>query len=579
MCPGQTAPCNGACLDLGADPSNCGQCGVACAAEQSCVSGNCVCPDGGSYCGDAGCVDLQTSNENCGACGVTCSGGRYCSAGTCQCEAPLVDCGGLCVDVQTSNEHCGACDSPCAEDRSCVEGSCSGVVGDGPDDCGGDAHSITIDKVSVYQAVEVPLMEGGEEIGAESRNADVIQGRDATFRIHLRLESGWVAREVSARVILDTNGEEEIVYAKMTPTQDSSQDDLSSTARIDVSADLIGPDTRYAVQIAECTAGTTGTAARPRFPEEGNIELDARATGPLDVVFVPVTVDSWVPDTSEATIELYREYLEAMYPTTEVHASVTAAFTTNSGFDWAVLLDQLRDRRSQEGLSEEVYFYGLVRPAETFRDYCQWSCTAGIGYVTDLGGWSSGTRVACGLGYGDEASAETMAHEIGHNHGRDHTPCNVSGDPNYPYDGGSIGSWGYDRRTGSLRDPSQFADIMGYCSPVWVSDWTFQAFADRIAALNGTASLEVVPEGAAELWRVLQIDGNGARWGIPYRKPAPPSGQALPAEVLAVDGQVLATTVVYATPYSRAGVSYLVPPPQSGWHAIRIQGRSAVAYP
>ncbi len=543
------------------------------------MAGNCVCPEGTSDCGDAGCVDLQGSNENCGLCGLACAGGKHCSGGSCQCEEGLDDCGGLCVDTQTSHEHCGACDAGCPDDRSCLEGSCSGIVGDGPDDCGGVAHSITIEKVSVYQAVEIPVMEEGSAVGAEARRADVVQGRDAMFRVHLRLESGWVPREISARVILETGDGEQILYAKLTPTQDSTQGDLASTARIDVDAELIGPETRYAVQLAECTAGTTGTIARGRFPEEGTVELGARATGPMEVVFVPITVGSWVPDTSDNTIELYREYLDAIYPTTEVRTSLAEGFSISSDFDWSLLLDELRDRRSREGLQDEVYYYGLLRPGETLRDYCQWSCTTGIGYVTDLGGWSSGLRVACGVGFGDETSAETLAHELGHNHGRDHTPCNVSGDPSYPYADGLLGSWGYDRRSGNLLDPERTADIMSYCSPVWVSDFTYRAYADRIAALNNEERSMVTAEGAAVAWRVLIVDGTGARWGIPYRKPLPPTGRAVAAEALAANGDVLATTVVYATPFVPGGTTYLVPPPQGGWHSIQIQGQSAVTYP
>ena len=36
------AQCGGACVDVGSDPSNCGACGVVCAASQSCSSGVCV---------------------------------------------------------------------------------------------------------------------------------------------------------------------------------------------------------------------------------------------------------------------------------------------------------------------------------------------------------------------------------------------------------------------------------------------------------------------------------------------------------------------------------------------------------
>ena len=100
---------------------------------------------------------------------------------------------------------------------------------------------------------------------------------------------------------------------------------------------------------------------------------------------------------------------------------------------------------------------------------------------------------------------KNIAHELGHNFGLSHAPC-IRGfilspdevltdvDPQYPYDGGSIGVWGYDdnnskRRTGgysldhlfeygtnlgNVVDPRWFRDIMGYCYPEWISDYHFR---------------------------------------------------------------------------------------------------------
>jgi hypothetical protein len=68
-----------------------------------------------------------------------------------------------------------------------------------------------------------------------------------------------------------------------------------------------------------------------------------------------------------------------------------------------------------------------------------------------------------------------MAHEMGHNFGRLHSPCgNPSGvDPFYPYSGASIGVYGYDVFAGVPKVPAM-RDLMSYCDPPWISDYTYK---------------------------------------------------------------------------------------------------------
>ena len=74
----------------------------------------------------------------------------------------------------------------------------------------------------------------------------------------------------------------------------------------------------------------------------------------------------------------------------------------------------------------------------------------------------SASRGSVGLGFTGDGSAGTMAHEVGHAHGRSHAPCGgASGvDPGFPYSGGAIGTWGYSAATKQLMDPAQTKDVM-----------------------------------------------------------------------------------------------------------------------
>ena len=73
--------------------------------------------------------------------------------------------------------------------------------------------------------------------------------------------------------------------------------------------------------------------------------------------------------------------------------------------------------------------------------------------------------------------------------GRSHAPCGGPQgiDPKYPYDGGSVGVSGYRISSDALM-PSDSFDVMGYCGPRWISDYTYAALFDRVRIVNYQAS-------------------------------------------------------------------------------------------
>ena len=89
----------------------------------------------------------------------------------------------------------------------------------------------------------------------------------------------------------------------------------------------------------------------------------------------------------------------------------------------------------------------------------------GIGGVANI----SGPRVGFSV-----PSSNIIAHELGHVFGLLHAPC-VAGfpDPDFPTKDGSIDVWGYDFSSGTILRPDfpKTFDIMGYCRPVWLSNY------------------------------------------------------------------------------------------------------------
>ncbi|MDB4944792.1 MAG: Tryptophan synthase alpha chain [Labilithrix sp.] len=132
--------CGDGCeVDKSSDPKNCGACGHACAANQDCVDGSCLCPEGTTRCGDS-CVDILNDPSNCGGCLNDCpgpsrspGGGPQCSGGVCTyvCYVGYADCNGRIYDGCETNIgsdplHCGSCTTKCdtRNGQPCVGGTC-----------------------------------------------------------------------------------------------------------------------------------------------------------------------------------------------------------------------------------------------------------------------------------------------------------------------------------------------------------------------------------------------------------------------------------------------------------------------
>jgi hypothetical protein len=373
----------------------------------------------------------------------------------------------------------------------------------GPDGCSGAARDVSVGEVAVYQSIKVPLNEGMTPIAPAERDVDIIQGRKTLFRVGVTTAAGFAARELSARVqVTQGTGMPMQFFAKQRITKTSTEADTASTFQVAVPAEQIGPNTRYAVELVECSESAGGTTVvQPRFPAMGDTALEARKMGVLKIKLIPLRANSRTPDTSEASLKVYRDYMEAMYPVEKVELTVGDPEDVTYPVDWNNTIDQIRQLRQTERPENDVYYYGMLAPTATLREYCRRGCTAGVGYVGDPR--QAATRVAMGLAFADETSGGVMAHEVGHNHGRGHAPCapgnQISGvDRNYPYSGAITDVWGYDSRKQTFFDPETTKDIMSYCEPKWISDYTYSGLIDRVATLSTSPLVLSADELAAQ---------------------------------------------------------------------------------
>jgi hypothetical protein len=502
------------------------------------------------------------------------------------CPSQQTLCDGTCVDTSTSSTNCGGCGTTCASDQVCSGGSCVGTTAN--DGCTNTlASNLTVQQIAVYQTVKIPVMDNGTEVAAASRNAAVVQGRQTLVRVFVTPGSSWTARELAARLTLVPSGGQPAVYSsKKTISAASTDADTKTTFGFDLPAASMVAPLNYSLEIVEC--GTdTGTAGQARFPATGTIDMGVKNTGVLKVKLIPLQVGTLLPDTSDTTMAPYAAEMKAMYPITDISFSVGDTLTVTDVEDWSGTLDQVRAKRSADKPANDVYYYGLIKPADTLRAYCQSSCITGIGFVVDTatGSFAGSARVAMGIGFADKASTETMAHEIGHNHGRNHAPCSTAGtitgiDANYPsaYTNAIIGVWGYDSRTQTLLDPSKWKDIMSYCNNQWISDYNYKALVTRVAAVNGVANVLTVNAEMGK-WRVILLDDRGPRWGIPLAEPGPAEGQPELATIYDGTGEVLTSVRVYRTQIGDISAAmYMVPEPQDNWYAIAVHGAAPLPF-
>ncbi|MBC8074691.1 MAG: hypothetical protein H7Y32_01335 [Chloroflexales bacterium] len=580
-CPDGKTLCGGACVDTATSSLHCGACAAPCTVGQSCQAGSCRCPVGAIICDNA-CTNAQTDVNHCGNCSTRCMGGLPCTNGVCECPAGETLCAGACLSTDSTAEHCGACGVACPTGESCVAGQCSGAIGDA---CTNTlAVGISIREIAVYQAGKIPVMQGGNAVAAGARPAAIIQSRPARVRVFVDLESGWASRVVSARLLL-TNGDLTPSYfAKRTVSQASTENSFATTFNFDVTPEDITATTRYAVEIVECDGTPAGTPGRARFPASADQALETRRTGPLKIRFIPLNANGRTAASDTPRLQIYRDYLARMFPSTLVEYTLGGTLNISQtisaqGDGWSPALDQLQNLHESDGAANDVYYYGLFQPTDTINQYCQGGCVAGIGYVT--GGNSNGrhNRVSLGLSYANKDSAETMAHEIGHNHGRPHSPCGGPDDPDpaFPHAGGRIGWWGYEAPE-ALHNPANDTDIMGYCGNQWVSDYVYRLFTDRVALLNGVQR-ELPPAGPMQHFLFLLTDIHGPRWGVERKAPRYPSGEPEQANVLDANGNLLTTVTVYRTRTDHLdGAVILVPYPEPGWHAIQVAGAVPLSF-
>jgi hypothetical protein len=345
-----------------------------------------------------------------------------------------------------------------------------------------DTYEIYLPVISrlVNTDLSVSSLEITQAIQTPTNSVPLVAGRPTVLRIFPRTNTTTPIQGVSVSISAMRNGQllanspQTVGPATVVPNPERS--DINSTFNVRLPADwlsgvvtlqvMIDPDN--IIEEKDDTNNTFSTT------------LTFNVVPDLNVTVVPINhyIDTQYTGPSEYS------YIESMlmklYPVKAVHITRHSNFNFDGSLidysGWTTLLTRILALRITEHAPSYQVYYGLI-PVETSSGQTWLPYGQGI-----QGNGEVGIRGAIGLASSSRYNIDggvLAAHEIGHTLGRLHTRCpngikNVDG--NYPYPGGAIGKFGLDVTdlTQFKLIPNTIKDIMSYCQPAWISDYTYQ---------------------------------------------------------------------------------------------------------
>lgn len=414
---------------------------------------------------------------------------------------------------------------------------------------------LSIESLEITQAVQTP-----------SNNVPLVANRPAIVRVYAKYTGTVVPGNVMVSLTGSRGGValSPVVLGPQPVSAAPTRAAYGSSFNITLPADWLSGTVAM-------TATIDSGAAVAEADETNNTAtatLKFNTVPALDIVIVPVRYTHTPSGVTydPPAFDTISDFIRRTYPLSTVNVTFRNAamnfsgdLADTSGYDWnnqqqTGLLDRVTalkgiDLALQGGFSSPKVYYGLVSTGTSIAN--TWlplngSFILGIGWV--------GTRAGAGLdipdsfGLPEDITSDTAAHEIGHNLGRRHAPCKTQADldASYPDNTASIMQFGVDVSKGIVLNPSTVKDVMSYCEPQWISDYTYKALYNALRATT-TAAASAAAQASLFIRGAIGSDGTATLapvYSVTGVPDAAPNSSDYRVEFLDAAGNVVASQPV-----------------------------------